>query len=124
MREAARQGGVFLAMLYGGLAVGIVYDLTRGVRRLLHAGPVLTGVLDLLFGALSCLPAALLVAAFSREGLRAYMLLGMACGLLLYLAGVSRLLRFLGRMLCGAVRRLARTRAGAWLHRVVQRAAR
>lgn len=124
MREAARQGGVFLAMLYGGLAAGIVYDLARGVRRLLHAGPVLTGVLDLLFGVLACLPAALLVAAFSREGLRAYMLLGMACGLLLYLAGVSRLLRFLGRTLCGAVRRLARTRAGAWLRRVVQRAAR
>ena len=124
MREAARQGGVFLAMLYGGLAVGVLYDLARGVRSVLHAGPVLTGVLDLLFGALACLPAGLLVAAFSHEGLRAYMLLGMACGLLLYLAGVSRLLRLLVRALCGACRRIAQTRAGAWLRLAVRRALR
>ena len=37
MREAARQSGVFLAMLYGGLAVGVLYDLARGVRSVLHA---------------------------------------------------------------------------------------
>ena len=61
MKEAARQSGVFLAMLYAGLAAGILYDILRGFRRLLRAGPVLTGVLDVLFGLLSLLPAALLV---------------------------------------------------------------
>lgn len=83
-----------------GSAAGILYDILRGFRRLLRAGPVLTGVLDVLFGLLSLLPAALLVGSLSHEGLRPYMLMGMASGPALYLAGSAggqALLRLLGR---------------------------
>lgn len=121
MKEAARQSGVFLAMLYAGLAAGILYDILRGSRRLLRAGPVLTGVLDVLFGLLSLLPAALLVGSLSHEGLRPYMLMGMASGLLLYLAGISRAVQALLRLLGRAGRRFLETGPGRAIAHIGQK---
>ena len=122
MKEAARQGGVFLAMIYAGLAAGIHYDILRGIRRLFRAGPALTGALDVLFGMLAFVPAAFLVAQLSHEGLRAYMLLGMASGFLLYLAGVSRIVQGLLRAMRRLGRRLAATRLGLFASRLARRA--
>ncbi len=121
MKEAARQGGVFLAMIYAGLAAGILYDILRGIRRLLRAGPVVTGVLDVLFGMLAFVPAAVLVAQLSHEGLRSYMLLGMASGFLLYLAGVSRVVQAFLRALGRLGRRLLATRLGLFIARLGKR---
>lgn len=104
------QSQIFLSMLYAGLLIGAWYDVARGVRKVLGAGPALTALIDLAF-ALGC--AVLLALALYKANyaqLRVYALLGAACGAVLYAFTVGPLLRF---VLSGLGRGLSAT--GRWL---------
>ena len=98
------QGYVFLAALAAGAAIGLLYDALRGVRWLLEAGPWLNLAADVAFGigagaiAIGCV----YFAAYGE--LRAYSLLGMLCGCILYSASVSRLMRAGAHKLSRALR--------------------
>ncbi len=106
MFESVGQAGVFLAMMYAGLLIGLVYDGLRMLRLLLHAGRLLTALLDLLFwlGAGAVVAAAL--ALRSEGALRLYALGGCAAGVVIYLLGISRVLRAAGQALARAYRRV------------------
>lgn len=98
------QGYVFLAALAAGAAIGLLYDALRGVCWLLEAGPWLNLAADVAFGigagaiAIGCV----YFAAYGE--LRAYSLLGMLCGCILYSASVSRLMRAGAQRLSRALR--------------------
>lgn len=106
MFEATRQGGVFLTMVYAGLLCGVLYDILRIARRVLCAGRMLSAVLDILFwiGAAGICAVALFHTI--REPVRMYAMLGAACGMMLYLMGVSELLYGIIRALGGAAVKL------------------
>ena len=92
MFEATRQGNVFLTMMYAGLLCGALYDALRVIRRVLHAGRLLSAAIDLLFWTAS---AAVCVHAMVRtlhEPVRMYALLGAGCGMSLYLLGIGEVL--------------------------------
>lgn len=89
----AAQEQAFLAMMAGGLALGAVLQLNGALRRRWRAMGFLW---DGLF-ALLALALALLVMLRFGSGLRAYALLGATLGMLLYHAGISRGISFVGR---------------------------
>lgn len=99
MFETTGQAWIFLATVYGGLAVGLLYDLLSAFRHGFHMGPFATGAMDFLFWLGAALILALTVGFSGGDGLRAYMLLGFASGFLLYAAGIHTLLVALGRLL-------------------------
>ncbi|HML49062.1 MAG TPA: spore cortex biosynthesis protein YabQ [Clostridia bacterium] len=92
------QAWIFLATVYGGLAVGLLYDLLSALRHGFRMGPFATGFMDFLFWLCAALILALTIGLSGGDGLRAYMLLGFACGFLLYAAGIHALLEALGRL--------------------------
>lgn len=96
MFDTAGQAWVFLAMVYGGMAMGVVYDILCGLRHMLKAKLMLTGLFDLLFwGIAACL--ASIALAYAGGDLRPYTLLGLATGALLYAVGLGRLVRAAAR---------------------------
>lgn len=109
--ELGRQGLEFLWAAALGLALGIIYDLCRAVRR--EAGrPVVTLAADLLF-ALAFFLSLLLTAIYTR-GLRLYQCLGIALGAAVYFLTVSPALVRLWRHGLRLLRRLAgRVRAAS-----------
>lgn len=76
-------------MVYAGLLSGVCYDFLRLLRRIFHAGRLLTAALDLLFWVSALILCTLVLLSVSHEGLRLYTLLGIASGVTLYLSGVS-----------------------------------
>lgn len=92
MFSAAGQAEAFLATVYAGLAAGIAYDLLRLLRLSLRAGGALTALFDIIFWILT---AALLGAAAALSGvagLRFYLILGLASGMLLWAGGIRRVI--------------------------------
>jgi len=47
--STANQAYVFLATVYGGLIIGLFFDIYRMIRRIFKPGKWLTGLLDLIF---------------------------------------------------------------------------
>ncbi len=75
---------MFLATMYGGIGVGALYDISRMLRRSFGAGRGVSATIDAFFW---CTVTAGLLALlrWADSGLlRAYMLLGVACGWGLY----------------------------------------
>lgn len=101
----AGQFPLFLWMVGAGVAVGALYSLCAGLRRLLSAGFWLTLAADAFFGLAAALTliAALLLGCDGR--LRLFELLGAAVGFCLYWAGFAPLLR---SAVLGAARMLRR----------------
>lgn len=85
----AFQTMVFLKAVVMGVALGVLYDFLRAVRRSLNAGVALTALCDTLFwmGTLGAIFVFVLTAA-AGEG-RFYVLLGAAMGGLLYFIALS-----------------------------------
>lgn len=101
----AGQFPLFLWMVGAGVAVGALYSLCAGLRRLLSAGFWLTLAADAFFGLAAALTliAALLLGCDGR--LRLFELLGAAVGFCLYWVGFAPLLR---SAVLGAARMLRR----------------
>ncbi|MCL2544469.1 MAG: spore cortex biosynthesis protein YabQ [Clostridia bacterium] len=109
MFETVGQAGIFLAMVYAGLAVGLLYDGARLARRLLAAGAVITGIVDLLFWLAAGVVVSVALALRGEDSVRLYALAGCASGAVLYLLGVSRALRAVGQAVARAYRRVEET---------------
>ena len=106
MFETVGQAGIFLAMVYAGLVVGLLYDGARLARRLLAAGTVITGIVDLLFWLGAGAVVSVALALRGEDAVRLYALAGCACGAVLYLLGISRALRAVGQAVARAYRRV------------------
>ncbi len=89
------QSRAFLGMVYAGLLIGACYDALRFAARVLQAGKPLQTLLDAVFGLL--LAAILIVSmAWTHFGeMRLYLILGAACGVVLYGCTLHPLLRLI-----------------------------
>jgi len=104
MFETVGQAGVFLAMVYAGLIVGLLYDGARLARRLLPTSAVITGIVDLLFWLAAGAVVSVALALRGEDSVRLYALGGCAAGVVLYLLGISRVLRTVGQAIAHAYR--------------------
>lgn len=89
------QAIVFAAMTAGGAALGALYDVLALARRALHAGPVITGMLDTGYGIACGAGASLLALCLRTEAFRLYVMLGMVLGWTLYMAVIGLPVRYL-----------------------------
>ncbi|MGN1020805.1 MAG: hypothetical protein ACI4O7_10625 [Aristaeellaceae bacterium] len=101
----AGQEQAFLWLTAGGFVLGLLTQLSGALGRMSRAA----GLLGDGLAALAAGVMALGVLIRFGGGLRAYGLLGLLIGLLLYWAGVSRLIGALGRAAAGLIRRMKKT---------------
>ncbi|MDR0396787.1 MAG: hypothetical protein LBH66_05755 [Oscillospiraceae bacterium] len=106
MFETNGQASIFLAAVYGGLMVGLLYDAFALASRALGGGRTICGALDLAFALAAAGVFALAVALSGGDGMRGYMLLGFACGGLLYAAGLHRAIAGVASAVSRVVRRV------------------
>ena len=93
----ANQPLIFLLTICGGILGGIAYDVFKGVRRALGAGRWGIAILDILF-ILTLGAIAVFILFFVNQGeLRLYAFVGFALGFVLYMAGLSPFLSYLGK---------------------------
>lgn len=93
------QGKLFFAMAGTGIAIGILYDVFRLLRRIFGMGRFFTALMDLVFWLCATVVASISILFFAGGELRGFLLLGMLVGGALYLAVVSPLIAALFRLL-------------------------
>jgi len=98
---------VFLACVYGGLGMGLVYDALRIIRAVFKNGNLVTAAADLVFW-IAAGGIAAWVALTANDGeIRLYMPVGYATGFLLFRAAVSPVLTFTMKKTSAAAASLA-----------------
>ena len=107
MQTTLTQISELLATIYSGLFIGLVYEALRLARRIFQAGKWLTALLDILFWAIAALVAALALFMINGGVLRLYSVCGFLLGALMFIFGVSPLIKNLLRL-------IARPFVGIW----------
>ena len=100
-----RQALALAAMIACGAVLGAAYDVLGLLRRALRAGPVLTGALDMLWGALGAAAAICVGLWLQIDLLRAYVLCGMLAGMGVYTLIVGLPVRRLARAVRAGVKK-------------------
>ncbi|MDP2892566.1 MAG: spore cortex biosynthesis protein YabQ [Bacillota bacterium] len=112
MYSTLNQGYVMLAAFWGGMALGLAYDIFRAAGKAVKAGKVLNIVMDALFW-LAATGGVLALIYYANDGEpRAYIFAGMAGGALLYFIGPSVLIRMGIARLAGHFSKIAQKAAG------------
>ena len=93
LMATVNQGYLFLACVYGGILIGILYDANRLIRYFLKTGVLLTGLVDLIFWLGAGAIAAYCLFAISLGFIAFYQFLGFVLGCIIYLAGLSDYIR-------------------------------
>lgn len=92
------QREIFLLMLSGGCALGLLMDIARAVQARWPRAGLAADIVP----ALALFVLLMAVMLRTREGLRLYGLLGVALGAMLYFAGLSRLASSVARWMKNA----------------------
>ena len=79
---------IFLATIYGGLLIGLLYGAISAIRHLTHAGRTATILWDILFFAGGTLISLAVIYIASKANLRMYTFLGLGCGFFMYYFGL------------------------------------
>lgn len=82
--STSNQAYVFLATVYGGMILGIVYDISRAFRMIVKPGKWFVAILDLAFWAFATLLSFLMLYRVDSGELRLYTFIGLALGWGLY----------------------------------------
>lgn len=78
--NVSQQGMVFVYCILSGVAIGLVFDFLRIIRRMSRAGPVLTQFLDVVFWASAILLFSFCVFTFNDGDIRWFEFFAMAAG--------------------------------------------
>ena len=89
MLSTSNQAYVFLFTVYAGFIIGFLYDCCRMVRKMIHAGVFVTGVLDLLFWSMIGMLSFLVIFYVNNGDVRLYTILGFVIGWILYILTLS-----------------------------------
>ena len=107
LMATVNQGYVFLCTVGAGVAMGVLYDGVRILRRTPHLGRALTFLLDLVYWAV-VLVVALFAVLYANEGeVRPFTILGFALGCALYLIGFSPIVLGIWRGVMAVARKIA-----------------
>ncbi|MDR1600323.1 MAG: hypothetical protein LBS11_10725 [Oscillospiraceae bacterium] len=106
MFETNGQASIFLAAVYGGLVVGLLYDAFTLTSRVFGGHRSVVGALDLLFALAAAGVFALTIALSGGNGMRGYMLLGFGCGGLLYAVGLHHAISAVASTVSRTIRRV------------------
>ncbi len=86
------QAYVFLCTIIGGIAIALVYDIFRIIRKAIKTGSLITSVEDLLYWLIVALIMFVTI-YYSNDGeLRAYLFIGTLLGVVLYALLFSRII--------------------------------
>lgn len=99
METTVSQPFIFIIMLYGGILVGVAYDIYRCFRVLMKKGRWITAILDTLFIITLGVIVVFVMFTANQGELRLFTFIGFALGFALYIAGVSPFITFIGRKL-------------------------
>ena len=99
METTASQSFIFIITLYGGIIVGVTYDVYRSIRKAVKRGMWTIAILDTLF--IITLGAIVMFVMFTaNQGeLRLYTFIGFVLGFALYMAGLSPFISYLAKKL-------------------------
>lgn len=93
--STANQAYVFLATVYGGLIIGLFFDIYRMIRRIFKPGKWLTGLLDLIFWIIVAFFSFLVLFYINDGQVRLYSFLGLGLGWGLYILSISQLVMWI-----------------------------
>ncbi len=93
--STANQAYVFLATVYGGLVIGLFFDIYRMIRRIFRPGKFLTGVMDLIFWVIIALFSFFILFYINDGQVRLYSFLGIGLGWGLYILSISQLVMWI-----------------------------
>lgn len=86
------QAYIFFTVFYGGLIVGFIYDIYRGLRYYLNPKKIITFIEDLVFWIIATLVTFYILIKSNWGELRGYIFIGLFLGLYLYLKLLSKLI--------------------------------
>lgn len=86
------QAYIFFTVLYGGLIIGFVYDLYKGLRYYLNPTKILTFVEDLIFWIVATFIIFYILIKSNWGELRGYIFIGLFFGIYLYFKVLSKLI--------------------------------
>lgn len=89
MLSTSNQAYVFFTTVYAGFIIGFFYDCCRMVRKMIRAGVVITGILDLLFWSLMGMLSFLVIFYVNDGDVRLYTIAGFIIGWILYVLTLS-----------------------------------
>lgn len=93
MSATINQPFIFLATVYGGLLIGLLYGFITAIRHLTHAGKVATALWDVFFFAGGTIISLIVVYIASKADLRFYTFLGLGLGFCMYYFGIRATIR-------------------------------
>lgn len=85
------QAYIFFTVFYGGLIVGFIYDIYRGLRSYLNPTRIATFIEDLVFWIIITLIVFFILIKSNWGELRGYIFIGLFLGIYLYLKTLSKL---------------------------------
>ncbi|MDD5016563.1 MAG: spore cortex biosynthesis protein YabQ [Eubacteriales bacterium] len=97
METTASQAYIFMITLYGGILVGVAYDVYRGIRKAFRNGRWLTALLDTLFIITLGIIVVFVLYTANQGELRLYTFVGFVLGFALYMAGLSPFISYLAK---------------------------
>lgn len=93
--STANQAYVFLATVYGGLIIGLFFDIYRMIRRILKPGKFITGIMDLIFWVIIALFSFFILFYINDGQVRFYSFLGIGIGWGLYILSISQFIMWI-----------------------------
>jgi len=97
MESTLNQPYIFLATVYGGIVLGLIYDIYRGIRLLFKRKKAVTIIFDLLFALSALVLSAGVLYIVNSGDVRLYTFIGFILGFSLYMVGLSPLISFLAK---------------------------
>ncbi len=103
LMSTSNQAYIFLSAIYMGIIIGIIYDLYRAISGLAELSRPITVVMDILFWIIVTILSIVGFFYVSSGEIRAYSIIGLALGWLLYILTISRYMRRLLTLLCKSI---------------------
>ena len=119
--ESLHQGWFFLYALYGGIVLGLIYDIGRVIRYTFHDWKPLTLIIDLCYWAIGAVLVFLVLYVTTYGQIKVFILLGMLCGFILYLIGMSRFVIFIFIKVRAGIRFLLRRFKGSKAFKILEK---
>lgn len=101
METTGTQPIIFMITIYGGIILGLVYDIYRAVRKIVRSGKWVVVLCDTLFIITLGLIVTFVMYTANQGELRLFTIVGFVLGFTLYMAGLSPFVFYIARKIKG-----------------------